>query len=49
MRFMIETEEDTTLRMLLELDPAHARRFIVALRETFPDLEKRYNMARTEQ
>ena len=49
MRFMIETEEDSTLRMLLELDPAHAMRFIDVLKETFPDLEERYKKARNEQ
>ena len=49
MRFMIETEEDSTLRMLLELDPAHALRFIAVLKETFPNLEERYKKARNEQ
>ena len=49
MRFMIETEEDSTLRMLLELDPAHALRFIAVLRETFPNLEDRYKKASTDQ
>tara|TARA_R100000664_G_C2712745_1_gene108915 strand:- start:458 stop:775 length:318 start_codon:yes stop_codon:yes gene_type:complete len=41
-RFITENEEDTMLEKLLKLEPEQALALVAALKDGFPNIEKRY-------